>query len=99
MWLRARASGVVIAGRRKDKLDETIHKLEEVKATLGSTTKLLAVPTDLKVEADVLNLFQEVNKTFGRPADVVIANAGASSDLVRLSEDTIANWWSILVSW
>ena len=98
MWLRAGASGVVIAGRRKDKLDEAIRKLEEVKTTLGSTTKLLAVPTDLKVEAEVVNLFQEVNKTFGRPADVVIANAGASSDLVRLGEDTVANWWNIWVS-
>ena len=98
MWLRAGASGVVIAGRRKDKLDETIRKLEEVKATLGSTTKLLAVPTDLKVEADVLNLFQEVNKTFGRPADVVIANAGASSDMVPLGEGSVANWWGVLVS-
>jgi NADP-dependent 3-hydroxy acid dehydrogenase YdfG len=41
-------------------------------------TKALAVGADLTVMRDVENLFQEVNKAFGRPADVVIANAGQS---------------------
>ncbi|KAF2796332.1 NAD(P)-binding protein [Melanomma pulvis-pyrius CBS 109.77] len=92
VWTRAGAAGVVIAGRRKEKLDETVHALQKLNK---GTTKILAIPTDLKVEGDATNLFQQVNKAFGRPADVVIANAGALSDIKLLAEDTIANWWNI----
>lgn len=61
-------------------------------------TKILAVSTDLKVECEVENLFQQVNKVFGRPADVVIANAGLLSDLKPMAEESVSTWWSVYVS-
>jgi NAD(P)-dependent dehydrogenase (short-subunit alcohol dehydrogenase family) len=95
VWVRAGAAGVVIAGRRKDKLDETVHELERFNK--DGITKILAVATDLKVEAQVTHLFQQVNDTFGRPADVVIANAGMLSDAKLLAEDSVSNWWNVWV--
>jgi NADP-dependent 3-hydroxy acid dehydrogenase YdfG len=62
------------------------------------TTKVLAVVTDLTVERDVENLFQEVNKAFGRPADVVIANAGQSLPLKPVAEESVSTWWKVYVS-
>ena len=62
------------------------------------TTKILAVVANLKVEREVEALFQEVNKTFGRPADVVIANAGLLSELKPLAEESVSMWWSVYVS-
>ena len=76
-------------------LDETVRTLERLNK---GATKILAVVTDLKVERDVENLFQAVNKAFGRPADVVIANAGQLSDMKPLAEDSVSNWWNIYVS-
>jgi NAD(P)-dependent dehydrogenase (short-subunit alcohol dehydrogenase family) len=67
------------------------------KLNKNGATKILAVATDLKVEAQVTNLFQQVNNTFGRAADVVIANAGMLSDSKLLAEDSVANWWNVWV--
>ena len=92
--MRAGATGVVIAGRRKEKLDESASILNG----LGKgTTKVLAVQTDLKIEREVENLFEQVKKTFGRPADVVIANAGWVSPIKPLAEEAISTWWSVYV--
>jgi NADP-dependent 3-hydroxy acid dehydrogenase YdfG len=93
--VRAGAAGVVIAGRRKDKLDETVLSLQQLNK---GTTKLLAVATDLTVERDVENLLQEVNKAFGRPADVVIANAGQSLPMKPVAEKSVSTWWKAYVS-
>lgn len=93
VWVRAGAEGVVIAGRRKEVLEKTAKSLESI----SKGTKILAVPTDLKVEKDVQKLFEEVKRVFGRSADVVLANAGAVSDMKPLAEESISTWWSINV--
>jgi len=92
VWVRAGATGVVIAGRRKEKLDETVRRLVEQNK---GTTKILAVLTDITVEREVENLFQEVNNAFGRPADVVIANAGQLSEPKLVAEQPVSAWWKV----
>ena len=86
---------MVIAGRRKEKLDEAVRKL--AKLNTGGT-KVLAVQADLKVERQVEHLFKKVQQAFGRPADVVIANAGWVSDLRPMAEESVSTWWSVYVS-
>lgn len=96
VWVRAEAAGVVIAGRRKEKLDETVRSTEELNR---GATKVLAIQTDLFVEEQVRELFQDVNEAFGRPADVVIGNAGMSIDaLNRVAEESVSTWWKVMVS-
>jgi NAD(P)-dependent dehydrogenase (short-subunit alcohol dehydrogenase family) len=95
VWTRAGAEGVVISGRRKEKLDESVRSLEALNT--GSTT-FLAVVTDVSKEADTNNLFAQVSKTFGRAADVVFASAGVGPPPVPLAEDNVKTWWSTFVS-
>ena len=83
----------MIASRRKEVLEKTAEELRK----LGSST-ILAVPTDLTVAAQVDNLFEQVNKTFGRPADVVLANAGITPQPKLLAEEDVGAWWSYMVS-
>ncbi|KAK3109476.1 hypothetical protein LTR53_017243, partial [Teratosphaeriaceae sp. CCFEE 6253] len=91
VWVRAEAEGVVLVGRRKEKLDETALALRE----LGTgTTKILAVPADLTSEREVQNVFKRVQETFGRSADVVLANAGLGGPLKKLAEVETATWWA-----
>jgi NAD(P)-dependent dehydrogenase (short-subunit alcohol dehydrogenase family) len=95
IWVRAKAAGVVIAGRRKEKLDETVQALSEQH---GGNTKIIAVVADIRIEREVEALFKEVNKVFGRPADVVIANAAWQPKFKPLAEESVTTWWSVYVS-
>ena len=95
VWVIAGAEGVVIAGRRQEKLDEVIASTE--KYNKGST-KVLGVRTDVKSDTDTDNLFEQVKKNFGRPANVVYANAGWVSGLKPPAEESVETWWSVYVS-
>jgi NAD(P)-dependent dehydrogenase (short-subunit alcohol dehydrogenase family) len=93
--VRAGAEGVVVAGRRQEKLDEVIASTHEYNK---GSTRVTGVRTDVKIEEDVDNLFQHVKATFGRPADVVYANAGWVSDLIPSAKESVKTWWSVYVS-
>jgi NAD(P)-dependent dehydrogenase (short-subunit alcohol dehydrogenase family) len=93
--VRAGADGVVIAGRRQEKLDEVIAGTHEYNK---GSTRVISVRTDVKIEEDVDHLFQHVKETFGRPADVVYANAGWVSDLIPSANESVKTWWSVYVS-
>jgi len=91
----AGADGVVIAGRRREKLDEVIASTHEYNK---GSTNVIGIQTDVKSDADTDDLFEQVNKVFGRPADVVYANAGWVSDLKPSAEEDVRTWWSVYVS-
>lgn len=91
----AGAEGVVIAGRRQEKLDAVITSTEQYNK---GSTKVIGVKTDVKIDTDTDNLFKHVKTTFGRPADVVYANAGWASELKPSAEEDVKTWWSVYVS-
>jgi len=93
VWARAGARGVVIAGRRVDKLEETAS---EIRTLSNGKIEALAVQTDLVRDTDVENLFAQIIKTFGRSPDVVLANAGAVES-VAIGEQNTDDWWNIVV--
>jgi NADP-dependent 3-hydroxy acid dehydrogenase YdfG len=95
VWVMAGAEGVVVAGRRCEKLDEVIASTHEYNR---GSTRVIGLQTDVKSDADSDNLFEQVKKTFGRPADVVYANAGWVSDLKPSAEESVKTWWSVYVS-
>lgn len=94
MWVMAGAEGVVIAGRRQEKLDEVIASTEQYNQ---GPTKVIGVKTDVKIDTDTDRLFEQVKTTFGRPADVVYANAGWVSELKPSAVESVKTWWSVYV--
>ena len=54
---------------------------------------MLGIATDVAKEKDVENLYDQVKKSFGRTADVVVANAGYLPPTMPLAEQDISVWW------
>ena len=94
MWARAGASGVVIAARRLDALEKVAEELRAI----SPSSKVLAVKADITSEDDVKNLFASIQKTFGRPADVLLNNAGYLKDDEFIGETAPNVWWTGIVS-
>lgn len=92
--MRAGAAGVVIAGRRQQMLDETLLSLEKLAKT---GTRLSAVCANVTKEDDAVKIFDHVYRVFGRPADVVFANAGLMLGNKPLGEEDIQSWWRTFV--
>ena len=79
--------GVVLAGRRKDKLDEVAKE--------GGNAKSLAVPTDIADPAAIKALFAKTKETFGR-LDVLFNNAGIGAPAVPLEDLPVETWKKVV---
>ena len=80
---------VVIAGRRRDALDETVN--------LGASSESRIVPfvADVSDPQQVANLFAETKQTFGR-LDLLFNNAGRGAPGVNLEDLTVEQWLSVV---
>src|SRR5262245_22625784 len=78
---------VVLAGRRKDKLDET--------AAEAKAGKVLVVPTDVTDPESIKALFARTRETFGR-LDVLFNNAGIGAPAVPLEELPLETWRKVV---
>ena len=79
----------VLAGRRKDKLEETAREA----ATLGA--KALVVPTDVSERQSIKNLFAKTRETFGR-LDGLFNNAGIGAPALPLEELPYETWQKVV---
>ena len=81
--------GVVLAGRREEKLAET--------ATLGHATgaQSLSVPTDVSDPASVKALFAKTKAAFGR-LDVLFNNAGIGAPAMPLEDLPLETWKKVV---
>ena len=87
--LAADGWNVVIAGRRREPLAETV---EHIAAAGGSA---LAVAADITLEADVDALFAAAVDRFGR-VDLLFNNAGAGAPPVPFDELTLDQWRTVV---
>src|SRR5437660_3119293 len=80
---------VVLAGRRRDMLEET--------AQLAGMTppRTLAVPTDIRDPAQIEGLFAAVKNTYGR-IDLLFNNAGISTRGIPFEELTFEQWSNVV---
>jgi NAD(P)-dependent dehydrogenase (short-subunit alcohol dehydrogenase family) len=80
---------VVLAGRRRDMLEET--------ATLAGLKppRTLAVPTDIRDPAQIEGLFAAVKNTYGR-IDLLFNNAGISTRGIPFEELTHEQWTDVV---
>ena len=81
--------GVVLAGRRKKALLETLKMTEEA----GHRT--LVVPTDVTRPNDVRSLFKKTKDKFGR-LDLLFNNAGIGSPDVPLEDVSYEAWKAVV---
>lgn len=80
---------VALAGRRAEKLDETIA----LAGDLGQFA--IAVPTDVTNEAAVAALFASVQDRFGR-LDLLFNNAGTGAPGIDFGELTLDQWRNVV---
>src|SRR5207237_7331352 len=80
---------VVLAGRRRDMLEET--------AQLAGMTppRTLAVPTDIRNPAQIEGLFAAAQNTYGR-IDLLFNNAGISTRGIPFEELTYEQWSDVV---
>ncbi len=78
---------VVLAGRRKEQLEET--------AKLGQPGESLVVPTDVMDPASIQALFAKTKQTYGR-LDVLFNNAGIGAPPVPIEELPIEKWKQVV---
>jgi len=79
---------VVLAGRRRDKLEET----QKLGATHG---KSLPVPADMADPASIAALFAKITDSFGR-LDVLFNNAGMGAPPVPFEDLSIEQWKAVV---
>jgi NAD(P)-dependent dehydrogenase (short-subunit alcohol dehydrogenase family) len=80
---------VVVAGRRKERLEETVSQGEALAA------RMLAVQADVSQPDAVRGLFDEVKRQFGR-LDVLFNNAGLGAPPVPLEDLAPDQWLSVV---
>src|SRR5215471_7553262 len=80
---------VVLAGRRKEMLDQVA---QEGKATNGQS---LVVPTDVADPDSIKALFAKAKETYGR-LDVLFNNAGIGAPAVPLEELPVETWKKVV---
>ncbi len=83
--LLAEGYAVVLAGRRRDALEQTVTDAGP------NGARALIVPTDVSDEASVRQLFAQTQQTHGR-LDVLFNNAGTGAPAVPLEDLTLEQW-------
>src|SRR6266699_3876093 len=80
---------VVLAGRRRDMLEETAAQAQ------APSPRTLAVPTDIRDPAQIAALFEAVKATYGR-IDLLFNNAGISTRGIPFEDLTYEQWSDVV---
>lgn len=78
---------VVLAGRRRDKLEETARE--------AGNAKTLAVETDVSDVGSIQSLFAKTRQTYGR-LDLLFNNAGIGAPAVPMEELPVETWKKVV---
>jgi NAD(P)-dependent dehydrogenase (short-subunit alcohol dehydrogenase family) len=85
---------VVLAGRRRDMLEETAA-LAPISNRGAPAPRTLAVPTDVRDPAQIAALFEAVKASYGR-IDLLFNNAGISTRGIPFEELTYEQWSDVV---
>jgi NAD(P)-dependent dehydrogenase (short-subunit alcohol dehydrogenase family) len=88
---------VVLAGRRREMLEETAALAEPAPnaAPRGAPPRTLVVPTDVADPAAIATLFDAVEATYGR-IDLLFNNAGISTRGIPFEDLTFEQWSDVV---
>ena len=87
--LYAEGFSVVLAGRRRNMLEETAALAQ------ASPPRMLVVPTDVSDPASIAALFETVHATYGR-IDLLFNNAGISTRNIPIDDLTYEQWSNVV---
>jgi NAD(P)-dependent dehydrogenase (short-subunit alcohol dehydrogenase family) len=87
--LYAEGFSVVLAGRRRNMLEETAALAQ------ASPPRMLVVPTDVSDPASIAALFKTVQATYGR-IDLLFNNAGISTRNIPIDDLTYEQWSNVV---
>lgn len=87
--LHAEGFSVVLAGRRRNMLEETAALAQ------ASPPRMLVVPTDVSDPASIAALFETVQTTYGR-IDLLFNNAGTSTRNIPIDDLTYEQWSNVV---
>ena len=87
--LYADGFSVVLAGRRRNMLEETAALAQ------ASAPRMLVVPTDVSEPASIAALFETVQATYGR-IDLLFNNAGISTRNIPIDDLTYEQWSNVV---
>jgi NAD(P)-dependent dehydrogenase (short-subunit alcohol dehydrogenase family) len=82
---------VVLAGRRREMLEETAAFAQ------ARPPRTLVVPTDIRDQAAVADLFARVKETYGR-IDLLFNNAGTSTRGIPFEDLTFEQWSDVVAT-
>ena len=83
---------VVLAGRRRNMLDETAALAEPA---IGASPRTMVVPTDVSDPASIAALFDAVKTNYGR-IDLLFNNAGISTRGIPFEDLTFEQWSDVV---
>ncbi|HUN41364.1 MAG TPA: SDR family oxidoreductase [Acetobacteraceae bacterium] len=89
--LYADGFSVVLAGRRRNMLEETAALAKAM------APRMLCVPTDVMNPASIASLFETVRATFGR-IDLLFNNAGTSTRNIPIEDLTYEQWSTVVAT-
>ncbi|KAF7946519.1 hypothetical protein EAE96_009516 [Botrytis aclada] len=92
VWARASAAGIIITGRRVEKLEETASKIKEINAE----TRVLIVKTDVSIDNDVKNAFHQTKEAFGKVPDLILLCSAILESPKLVHETPGDEWWSYM---
>ncbi|MFJ4443830.1 SDR family oxidoreductase [Pseudomonas sp. NPDC089422] len=82
---------LVLAGRRAEPLQAVVEQ------ALAAGAEALAVPTDVRDEQSVAQLFATIEEVHGR-LDVIFNNAGINAPAVPVDELPLENWRNVIAT-
>jgi NADP-dependent 3-hydroxy acid dehydrogenase YdfG len=93
VWATAKASGIVLAGRRVQNLEEVAASLK----TINKDVDVLTVQTDVGDDKSVEALISKAKAHYGRVPDVVVSNAGYVEKALPIGKQKPEDWFKTFV--
>jgi NADP-dependent 3-hydroxy acid dehydrogenase YdfG len=86
--LAARGAGVILNARRESRLDELAQRITDQHGMVDNKPRAIGVPGDASDDATIDAMLEAAQEHFGKPADLIVANAGRGLSGSVMTSDT-----------
>lgn len=86
--LAARGAGLILNARRESRLDELAQRITDQYGMIDGNPRAIGVPGDASDDSTIDAMLAAAQEHFGKPADLIIANAGRGLNGSVMTSDT-----------